>query len=252
LVVRGDELNLYVQSVIVHELAHALDDQWYDLDRPEVDEVDEASFGFSAIVEGSARLTEDAWTDELSDDEAAEMLAQQLAFEAEMIPSLDLSTYMVLAPILGAPYELGSALIVDMVDAEGADRLADAFNEPPISSEQVLHPDRFLEGDEPLEVETPPADGDEEHSGVLGEFLLQMALADELPASVARTAAEGWGGDAYVVWREGDERCLRVDIEADTDDDLQELEQALVEWAGEQPDAEVEVVGERVRLTSCV
>jgi len=251
LVVRGGDPNLYTESVIVHELTHALDDQWYDLDRPELDDDDEASFGFSALVEGSARLAEDAFTQQLSESERDEMLADQLAFEMDALPYLDLDTYMTLAPILGAPYELGSRLIETVVDEEGEDRFDAAFAAPPATSEQVLHPDAFLDGDEPVVVQAPPSNGDERHSGVLGEFLLRLALSGSLSSSVANEAAEGWDGDAYVVWADGDATCLRVDIATDTDDDRRELAQALTEWADDRGDASVGEEGDLVRLTSC-
>ena len=55
LVLRGGEINPLVQSTLVHELTHAIDDQRFELDRPELDEAtDESGFGFSALVEGNA------------------------------------------------------------------------------------------------------------------------------------------------------------------------------------------------------
>lgn len=251
LVVRGGDPTLYMESVVVHELVHALDDQWYDLDRPELDDDDEASFGFSALVEGSARLAEDAWTAQLSDSEEEQMFQDQLAFEMEALPYLDIDTYMTLAPILGAPYELGSRLIESIVEDEGTDRFVAAFAEPPITSEQVLHPDAFLQPDEPVAVDPPPADGDEAHTGTVGEFLLRLALSGSLSSSVANEAAEGWDGDAYVVWKDGDSTCLRVDIATDSDDDRRELEQALTDWADDRGDASVERQDDLVRLTTC-
>ncbi len=74
LVIKGSDLNLYAELVIVHELTHAFDDQWFDLDRADVDDLaDDASYGFSAVVEGNASRVEGEWRDSLSDDDAAEL-----------------------------------------------------------------------------------------------------------------------------------------------------------------------------------
>src|SRR4051812_25383148 len=46
LVVRGSKVTPYVKEVLAHELTHALDDQWFGLDRPALDEAeDDSSFG---------------------------------------------------------------------------------------------------------------------------------------------------------------------------------------------------------------
>ena len=64
LVVRGAALTPYVRTTIAHELAHALDDQHFDLDRPEYDEADDESASASApLVEGNARRVENAYRD---------------------------------------------------------------------------------------------------------------------------------------------------------------------------------------------
>jgi hypothetical protein len=64
LVVRGTEASPYVRTVIAHELTHALDDQHFELDRPAIDEAeDESGFGFTGLVEGSASVVEQAYSD---------------------------------------------------------------------------------------------------------------------------------------------------------------------------------------------
>ncbi len=89
LVVRGTEPSLFLQSVIVHELTHALDDQHFELDRPEVEENDEHSFGFTALVEGNARTVENLWKDQLTDEEAAQLSSEELAFSMGVDPGGD-------------------------------------------------------------------------------------------------------------------------------------------------------------------
>ena len=75
----------------------------------------------------------------------------------------------------------------------------------------------------PIDVPLPPADGDVAASGNGGQVLIESLLFEVLaPGDLAR-AGEGWGGDAYVAWRDGDRSCIRWDMVADTADDLAQL-----------------------------
>ena len=72
--IRGTELTPAVESTLVHELTHALQDQNFDLGKrfEELDKADDAnssaaSDGFDALVEGDARRIEDKWRASLSD-----------------------------------------------------------------------------------------------------------------------------------------------------------------------------------------
>src|SRR5205823_11061795 len=51
LVVRGAELTPYVREVIVHELTHAVQDQHFGIDRPQLDKADdERGTAFTSLV----------------------------------------------------------------------------------------------------------------------------------------------------------------------------------------------------------
>jgi hypothetical protein len=116
-----------------------------------------------------------------------------------------------------------------------------------------MHPDRFRSGDTPAEVPMPTPDADQIDEGVMGELGLIQMLSTSLAPAIARRAAEGWGGDRYVVWKSTDGlSCLRDDMVTDSDADAAELEAAWRDWAAKQPSATVVVpsVG-TIRLTTC-
>lgn len=253
LVVRGSDPTMYIQQTIVHELNHALDDQWFELDRPDVDEADdESSFGFSALVEGNARRVEDAWEAQLTAEEQDDLLAEEMSFGADIDPTVILSIPPVLFELLEAPYSLGQPFVDELL-ANGGQEMVDAtFEEPPVTSEQIMHPERFLSDEPVVAVDPPEADGEVIDEGAFGELLFQILLSDAIGSNDAEQAADGWGGDWYVAWDEGDRTCVRVDVATDTAVDGSELEQALTAWAGDSSvDASVESVGELVRLTTC-
>ena len=251
LVVRGGSPTPYARSTIVHELTHALDDQHFELFRPELDDADdETGFAFSALVEGNAVTVEEAYQDTFTDAEQQEYDEE----EASIGGGTDFSQFPeILLALIGAPYEFGPPL-VDAITSHGGDEAVDqAFSEPPVSSEQVLDPSLYLEGEQPLDVAEPPADGESFDQGTFGQYLLLLLLTDGgVDQQVAARAAVGWGGDQYVAWRDGDETCLRVSFEGDTGDDTTEIADALDEWAAGRDGAEVTTnADDQPTLTSC-
>lgn len=251
LVVRGAEPTPYTRITIAHELTHALDDQHFELYRPDLDEADdESGFAFSALFEGNAVTVEDAYKETLTAEER-----QQADDEEQAIGSgTDFSQFPdVLLALLGAPYEFGPPLVDALIADGGEGAVDDAFAAPPVSSEQVIDPTRYLDGEAPLDVAEPPADGTSFDQGTFGEYLLLLLLTDGgVDQQRAARAAVGWGGDQYVAWRDGDETCLRVSFEGDTATDTAEIADALDEWAAGVDGAELTTNGDdQPTLTSC-
>ena len=177
LVVRRDSAGPMVRSVMAHELTHALDDQHFGLDRPELAERHDGSdWAFLALVEGSAKRVETAYLDQLSPEDQDQLAADQLQLGIDQIKTL-FSTPLVLAQILMSPYDYGAPFVEALIDACGTARLDEAFGAPPVSSEQVLDPTRF-DGDRPLAVDQPPADGEVVDQGVLGQLLTGFLVTE--------------------------------------------------------------------------
>jgi hypothetical protein len=233
LVVRGTETTSYVRTTIAHELTHALDDQHFELDRPELDDSDgEEGFGFDVLVEGNAVRIDQRYLDSLTPAEQEEYAVEEAellsAFPAFTIPSIVIE-------LLSAPYLLGPSLVGAVLDDGGRDGLDDAFAEPPVTSEQVMVPEKFLDGEGPVPVDVAaqPGDGETGSSGAFGAFLLALLLEQELDPSTVDQAVTGWGGDGYLAWQQGEEACVRLVVVGDTDGDTSELADALTEWADE-------------------
>ncbi len=248
LYVQGDELDLYAQMVVVHELTHAHDDQWLDLDRPEYDDAtDEIGYGFSAVVEGNAQRVESAWRAELSAAQQEELAG----LEAGVLSPEDIEIYTSLPKMLLllqiSPYLDGRKLVDHIAGAGGEEAVDAALEAPPATSEQVLHPERFgVEG--AIDVPVPSTDGAEVlEQGMVGELAFNLWLGE--------LAGAGWGGDQYVSWRTAGTACTRIDVTGDSTRDADELMKAADAWAGRGADRTVERVTEGgldlVRITGC-
>ncbi len=246
LVLIADELTPAVRSTIAHELTHALEDQWFGVYRPELMFDRERGRAFQALGEGSAVTVQHAYEATLSPEEQRAAAAPSAHAGGSAAPS-PISEF--LGRYLGGQYVLGPTLVEAILESGGNAALNRALVTPPVSSEQVAFPARFLAGDAPLRVPTPRADGQARFSGTWGVELLSL-LFNDLPEDVAGRALDGWGGSSHVVW--GTTRpCVRMAIVGDTRKDTSEILTALRAWQRAHPRATVEGAQGRAVVTSC-
>ncbi len=231
LVVRGSELDLFVELVIVHELVHAHDDQWFDLDRPEIEDSDDERFvGFLAVVEGNASRVEDAWRAELSSDEQSELAVMEATFYGpddiavlQQIPRFVLESQFF--PYVDGPV-LVEAIAADAGGGDSGERAVDqAILEPPATSEQALHPEQFLDLLDTPTVAAPRSPGNLLDEGVVGELTFDLWFGDRV--------GDGWNGDRYISFERDGRVCTVINVAADTSDDLDEFFDAAADWVGD-------------------
>ena len=234
LVIRGSEIDPFVELIIVHELVHAHDDQWLDLDRPEIEDAEDESFlGFLAVVEGNANRVESAWRDQLPADKEAELSNLEFSFFGpdeiailQQIPPFVLETQFF-------PYEDGPVLVQAIAEAAGGgdagERAVDeAILNPPATSEQSLHPEQYLDGEPVPVVPAPAAGGEIIDEGVIGELVFDIWFGDRV--------GDGWNGDRYVSFERDGQTCTVIQVAADSGRDLDELFDAAADWVGDAVD----------------
>jgi hypothetical protein len=254
LFVRGAQPTPYVRQVLVHELTHALQDQHFSIDRPDLDKADdERGDAFSALVEGDAVRIETEYKNSLSLDEQQQATNEENSQASGISPDIP----PVLIEQLVFPYQAGPPFTEALVRAGGQATLDAAFSKPPTTSEQVMHPDKYLRGEGAANVAEPATDGGAKviDRGVIGEFgllvLLNPAVTNgTLSQTAMRQAAAGWGGDKYVAWDAGGRTCVRDSFVMDTSADNSELLSALRRWASARSGVTISGTGP-ILLTSC-
>ncbi len=203
------------ESLLTHELTHALQDQHFDLlkmlvVRPYNYDRSEAAF---AIVEGDAvgvqrRFeTNAAWSrrslDDITRDED-DRFGEYRDTIGKLFPSLLVETFIF-------RYRDGTRFVEGVRRRRGQEGVDKLFREPPPSSEQVLHLDKYFAGEAlrpvTLDVEKFTAQGwRAATSTVFGEVGVRGMLTERLDRAEAGRAAAGWGGDAaYLFARDGGE-----------------------------------------------
>lgn len=243
-VVRGEvgtPVSPELKVVLAHELTHAFDFRAFDLyDRTYPDPHTEQQLGFRALLEGDAQRVEKLWA----------------AAHGEAVGDVRAAGQSdVIASRFAATYELGERLVDDIVARGGEPAVNAAFGDPPSTSEQVIHPEKYATKEAPLPMEDPAADGEPLWTGVTGELATSQVLRSALGPDLADRAAAGWGNDKSVVWvqspSEGGLTCLRIAYVMDTPEDLAELEDGFARWVRQKPRRTGRREGDTVIVTMC-
>ena len=105
------------------------------------------------------------------------------------------------------------------------------YENPPISTEQIMHPENYTDNEMPLVVSYPIiSELDLIEEDTLGEFMIFIMFDNFIDETLARNAAEGWGGDRYYYYEDGEEFLTIFTIEWDTVYDIAEFELAYNTW----------------------
>lgn len=245
LLVRPGPVTPRLRLTLVHELTHALDGEHHRLyQRNRRVIADESSTSFRALAEGNANWVEHQYEATLTAEERAALDAARRP-APQNVPD-------VLLTLASYPYAAGEQFVEALVKRDGLDAIDRAFEDPPVSSEQVLHVDRYFADDEPKNVTKPLPRGQVVQRGVFGELLLRLLVSKAASIETARTVGTGWGGGRYVAWREGTKVCVRATLVMDTAADANELVDALRQWASGKPEAVVEAeAGAPVAFANC-
>jgi hypothetical protein len=190
-----------------HEFVHALQDQEHDFERvlgydeAECEADAERCLAIRSILEGDASLLQEQWLRTYATEE-------DLTGILEYLSSFEMPVYKSAPGFIQDdftfPYMAGLQFIRHyFLKGEWA-AIDGIYNDPPVSTEQIMHPNRYPE-DIPVRLsppETAAALGgtwEITGQGQLGEWRILSTLDERLFPEDADRAAEGWGGDVYQV-----------------------------------------------------
>lgn len=230
LFVEGADTAGMEDAVLIHELSHAVADQHFDMSRflDKGPKSDEQQFARLAVVEGQAMWI---MTDAMLRRMGQTLVNNGRALEAmlPMMGQLAASQYPVFnkSPLymresLLFPYGGGMVFQQAVVDRMGKAAFREVLRNPPVSTQQILHPDKYFDKVQPRKVELPAA-GTQGYgrlsAGDVGEFDLGLLLREGgMEEKEARDLAAGWRGGAYELLesREGAKPLLRWTVLLDS------------------------------------
>ena len=246
-----------------HEMVHALQDAYLDpndlMEETESDNSD-ATLARVALYEGDAVTASNAYL-----ERHPELALALLRDSAQEFPELDQAPGAA-SVILIFPYLSGETFVSRLHGEGGWDAVDAAYADIPASTEQILHPQKYLERDRPVNVPLPDpvsalgAGWTVVDEDTLGEFQTAVLLANFAPGEglntftgeialpeAARNAAAGWDGDRFALWQDtqGGQDVLVWRSVWDTPQDARAFSRALAQFGnrrwggmfnGESPD----------------
>jgi hypothetical protein len=242
----AESLDVEAQLTYAHEYVHRLQDAKFDLEViKELASGDDMALAISALVEGDATSVQTQYMLANYDfAQLSELLESALASQAE----LPESPYF-LQQTLEFAYTEGAAFISIILQLGKFAAVDAVFVDPPKSTEQIIHPEKYFDKEDPIEIVIPDdamgGGWSVQAENVFGEFFLRTWL-EVLGSENATAAAAGWGGDTYVVYENASsgETGLAVTIAWDTSDDSTEFFKALTGAMG--TDDDYSVVGDGI------
>jgi hypothetical protein len=206
------------RMVMAHELTHALEDQHFQIEawvraaRPNED----AELAREAVLEGSAMA---AMMDYLmlgtghSLKDIPDFDPSVLIGDLGSTPTLE-GAPPFLKDALIFPYLGGLSFTAAVMKNSGWSGLPGLFQNPPVSTQQILHPVLYRSGKIPPNVTLPDLgkwlgkSWTKLDENVLGEFGWNEVLKQFLGDERAKTLAAGWNGDWYALYEQNETKKL--------------------------------------------
>ncbi len=212
---------------VAHEYTHALQDQHFDLEGTRIKDLTagDAILAQLAVIEGDATLTSQRWLiDNLSP-------AEQLQLFSDSLGELDQSQLagmpLILRRQLEFPYTDGFTFTANGLYGNGGfNAVNQALQTPPASTEQILHPDKYFAGEQPIAVTlddqsaTLGAGWSRVYEQTMGELNIQVLASGGQEPAVnipgfpttwpRQEVAAGWGGDRLNMYENGDQWADRL------------------------------------------
>ncbi len=231
------KLTFLQRIVMAHEIAHSLQDQYMDLTGyyKDVEFNDDILAARQSVIEGEATRIMNTYP---------QRYPREMAEDMSEVKPMDLGMFMAeqLASLQGAPpyfaetmtfpYVDGEKFIKDALKRGGWKVVDELYRNPPHSSEQILHPEKFFDRiEEPIKITLPDMEGvlgkewqkiSENSAGEIQVRILIKCTADPIRAL---RASAGWGGDTYSVYRRDDtgDTLMVWGLTFDTEKDAREF-----------------------------
>jgi hypothetical protein len=258
MVVKGTKFDASTRVTVAHELTHALQDQWFDLDKLQKQSDKTHSGGdLQALVEGDATRVENDYVDGLTREEQDAYDAKQSDQDAKQQgAALKSDVTPIVLTLFAAPYVLGPIMVQAVVSYRENAAVDGLFRHSPTTDLSFMQPLSLFARQTTKKVATPKLAKGEKKSGdtdVFGAFPLFLTLASRIDTQPALVAAEQWAGDSSVPFKRGKTECLRTSFAGKNDAGTKAIGDALTSWSAAWPEghAKVEVTPKLAILTSC-
>ena len=203
----GEEVTPAIERTYVHEYVDKLQEANFDI-KAIIDANEEnidAVRALEAVAEGSATVAAFFYINQYMTPDERE--ASQPELPEAVREALDAMPYAAIR-VFVFPFVEGVDFAVNLYqEGEGWALVDEALEQPPASTEQILHSEKYVEGEMPIPVEMPDLewilgrDWERIRTNRLGELFIRAWLETDFSPAEAATASTGWGGDAYSLFK---------------------------------------------------
>ena len=228
--------------LLIHEMQHGLQDQYFDLakmlKRAKVKKSDDCENAVLAVIEGDATMVMMLYMmDSIGKNYGMDLtqfmdLSQMKDMMADM-PMQGGGNALQNAPLyfkrtMLFPYLDGMVFVDNLKKRGGWTMVNNAFKNPPRSTEQILHAQRYHLKDEPVMLQwtkLPKTLGGWKMitQNTCGELIVKILFEKFMPEADYKSIAKGWGGDRYRIYKKGNKAFLIWFTNWDRDQDAKEF-----------------------------
>ncbi|MBI4244192.1 MAG: hypothetical protein HY606_08900 [Planctomycetes bacterium] len=186
-----------------HEMIHALQDQYFDIIKYQLNEYnnDDMNSAFTAVIEGDATLFGIISAQKDQYKLMCDIWEQSL----EAHPALRNYPEFIVRSFFFS-YTSGLNFIRYIYDSKGVAGVNKLYETPPLSTEQILHPDKYgVDFPREIKIKKDLTDTLKSHglkrsiSNMMGELGIQLLLKHRKTKS-SRSISSGWDGDKYAIY----------------------------------------------------
>lgn len=173
------------KRTLAHEITHLLQSQF---NSPNLTTSDQR-WAWISLIEGDADFTADSY------------IARSGLF------SYKLNSFESLDKIRSFPYQYGSTFISALFEEGGWNLINKAYNKPPRSTKEILHPELFLENVSISNINALSPNSDEWKmvlTDTYGEHFIRVMLENGISSEEADVAAAGWNGGNLSLFNKGE------------------------------------------------
>jgi hypothetical protein len=217
------------EEALIHELAHALADQNFHLERfiRKGSDDDDMSMAREAVMEGQAtwlmsETVERREGQTLKGSPAAvELMSKAMDSGGKEYPVFDASP-LYLRRTLVFPYTQGLLFQNALVEKLDQAAFAEVFRHPPVSTQQILHPEKYFAHEIPTHPALPRLSERKGYKklavGTMGELDHALLIEQFLDAHKAGEIAPHWRGGEYALEEKKSEKRVVLEYAAEWED----------------------------------
>jgi len=216
----SDELKAL--EILAHEITHIIQRQHFN---PPERSTHDGKQARSALIEGDALIT------------AEEFVLHHFGIK---IGDLSNMSYSPIEEVWLFPYKYGRSFVRGLLEAGGWDMVNSALKNPPNTTEQILHPEKYLACEGFVVPDSPSLEGmgwKRIKSDRMGEHFILTILSTSLSEERATEAAKGWNGDNLTLYMDNDAFMIEWVIVWDSEQDATQFAgsfQELLEKRGDR------------------